>query len=275
MIAAERGARLVPVPVDAGGRIDLARLATLLSPRARLLAVSHVSNALGTIAPVGEIVRLAHAAGAAVLVDGAQAAPHLPVDVRALGCDFYCFSGHKVFGPPGTGVLYGRRDRLAAMPPWQGGGDMIDSVSFARTTYAAPPRRFEAGTPDVAGVVGLGAALDYVEAVGLDAIGAWEHALLEHAVGALSTVPGLTLLGAPETRAAVLSFTLAGVHPHDAGTVLDSEGIAVRTGHHCAQPLMEALGIPGTVRASLALYNTPDEIDALARALRRVVEMFT
>ena len=275
MIAAERGASVVPIPLDARGQLDLSRLASLLSPRARVVAVSHVSNALGTVTPVREIVRLAHAAGAAVLVDGAQAVPHMAVDVRALGCDFYCFSGHKVFGPPGTGVLYGTCERLSTMPPWQGGGDMIERVTFGGTTYAAPPRRFEAGTPNVAGVVGLGAALDYVEAVGFDAIAAWEHELMGYAVHALSAVPGLTLLGAAPERAAVLSFTLAGVHPHDAGTVLDGEGIAVRTGHHCAQPVMDHFGIPGTVRASLALYNTPDEIDALARALLGVVEMFS
>jgi cysteine desulfurase/selenocysteine lyase len=274
MIAAERGAQVRPIPLDERGQIDLRAFASMLSPRARIVAVSHVSNALGTITPVAEMIRLAHAAGAAVLVDGAQAVPHLAVDVRALGCDFYCFSGHKLFGPPGTGVLYGKRERLAAMPPWQGGGDMIASVSFAGTTYADPPQRFEAGTPNIAGIVGLGAAVDYVQSIGLDAIGAWEHELLAHGTHVLSKVPGLTLVGTAPEKAAVLSFTLAGVHPHDAGTVLDGEGIAVRTGQHCAQPVMDHYGVPGTVRASLAFYNTEEELDRLAHALRRVVEMF-
>jgi cysteine desulfurase/selenocysteine lyase len=274
LAAADRGASVAPIPLDARGQIDLGALAAMLGPRARIVAVSHVSNALGTVTPVREIVRLAHAAGAAVLVDGAQAVPHLAVDVQAIGCDFYCFSGHKVFGPPGTGVLYGKRERLAAMPPWQGGGDMIERVTFAGTTFAPPPARFEAGTPNVAGIVGLGAALDYVEGIGLDAIGAWEHALLDHAARVLSGVPGLTLLGAAPERAAVVSFTLAGVHPHDAGTLLDAEGIAVRTGHHCAQPVMDRFGIPATTRASFGLYNTRDEVDALVASLGRVVKLF-
>jgi len=274
MIAAERGARVRAIPIDDRGQIDLPRFTDLLSPRARIVAVSHVSNALGTITPVAEMVRLSHAAGAAVLVDGAQAVPHLAVDVGALGCDFYCFSGHKLFGPPGTGVLYGKRERLAAMPPWQGGGDMVAEVTFGRTTYAGPPHRFEAGTPNVAGVIGLGAAIDYVTSVGLDAIGAAERALLDHGARVLGAVPGLTLIGTAPDKAAVLSFTLAGVHPHDAGTVLDGEGIAVRTGQHCAQPVMDRYRVPGTVRASLAFYNTEDELDSLAEALRRVVEMF-
>jgi cysteine desulfurase/selenocysteine lyase len=248
--------------------------AAMLSPRTRVVAVSHVSNALGTVAPVAEITRRAREVGAAVVVDGAQAVPHLAVDVRALDCDFYCFSGHKLYGPTGTGVLYGKRERLLAMPPWQGGGDMILSVSFAKTTYAEPPQRFEAGTPNIAGIIGLGAAIDYVNGIGLQAIAAHERALLDHGRRVLAEVPGLTLHGDVPDKEAILSFSLAGVHPHDAGTVLDREGIAVRTGHHCAQPLMERLGIPGTVRASLALYNTAPELDALARALRGVVDLF-
>jgi cysteine desulfurase/selenocysteine lyase len=275
MLCAQRGATLRAIPLDAAGRIDLPRLSEMLDARApKIVAVSHVSNALGTVVPVREIARLARACGAAVLVDGAQAVPHLPVDVREIGCDFYCFSGHKLFGPPGTGVLWARRERLAAMPPWQGGGDMILSVRFAETIYAEPPHRFEAGTPNVAGVVGLGAAIDYVESLGLDAIAAHEDELLAHGARALASVPGLRLLGPRSDRVAILSFVLEGVHPHDAGTLLDHHGIAVRTGHHCAQPLMEQLGVPGTIRASLAPYTTCAELDALAEALCSVVETF-
>lgn len=275
MLCADRGAILRPIPIDDRAQIDLERFAAMLSPRAKVVAVCDVSNAFGTITPLAEIVRLAHAAGAAVVVDGAQAAPHLRIDVRATGCDFYCFSGHKVYGPTGTGVLYGKRERLAAMPPWQGGGDMILSVSFAGTTYADPPARFEAGTPNIAGVIGLGAAIDYVEAIGLEEIAARERALLAHGTRALASVPGLRMLGTAAHKAAILSFTLPGVHPHDAGTILDREGIAVRTGHHCAQPAMARFGVSGTIRASLAVYNTEEELDALARALGTVVETFS
>ena len=276
MLCAERGATLRAIPLDARGQLDLVRFAEMLSFRTRIVALSHLSNALGTLTPVREVVRLtrARARGAAVLVDGAQAAPHLGIDVRALDCDFYCFSAHKLYGPTGAGVLYGKRDRLAAMAPWQGGGDMILSVTFAETLYAEPPHRFEAGTPNIAGVVGLGAAIDYVESVGLEAIAAYERGLFDHGARALAAVPGLRLFGDAEERAAILSFALPGVHPHDVGTVLDQQGIAVRTGHHCAQPLMDHLGVPGTVRASLAFYNTPAELDALASALAGVVEMF-
>jgi cysteine desulfurase/selenocysteine lyase len=274
MLCAERGATLRAIPLDGRGQLDLGRFAEMLGDRTRIVAVSHVSNAIGTITPVREVVRLARARGAAVVVDGAQAVPHLAVDVRALDCDFYCFSGHKLYGPTGIGVLYGKRERLAAMAPWQGGGDMIVSVTFAETVYADPPHRFEAGTPNLAGVVGLGAAIDYVEAIGLPAIAAHERALFEHGARALAAVPGLRLMGDAEERAAILSFTLPGVHPHDVGTVLDQQGIAVRTGQHCAQPLMDHLGVPGTARASLALYNTTAELDALAGALAGVVEMF-
>jgi cysteine desulfurase/selenocysteine lyase len=276
MLCAERGATLRPFPLDERGQVDLSRFAELLSPRTRIVAISHVSNALGAVTPVREVTRLARAASPAVaiLVDGAQAVPHLRVDVRALDCDFYCFSGHKLYGPTGTGVLYGKRERLAAMAPWQGGGDMILSVSFAGTLYAEPPHRFEAGTPNIAGTVGLGAAIDYVEALGLDAIAAHERALLEHGARVLAEVPGLRLLRPPgEDQVAILSFVLPGVHPHDVGTVLDHQGIAVRAGHHCAQPLMEHLGVAGTTRASIALYNTTGELDALAAALGAVVGM--
>lgn len=276
MLCAERGALLRVIPLDARGQLDLDRCAALLSARTRVVAISHVSNAIGTVTPVREVVRLTRerAPGAAVLVDGAQAAPHLAVDVRALDCDFYAFSAHKLYGPTGTGVLYGKRERLAAMAPWQGGGDMIVSVTFEGTTYAEPPHRFEAGTPNIAGVVGLGAAIDYLEAVGMDALAAHERALFAHGARVLGAVPGLRLFGDAEDRAAILSFALAGVHPHDVGTVLDQQGIAVRTGHHCAQPLMAHLGVTGTARASLALYNTTAELDALASALAGVAEMF-
>ena len=274
MLCAERGAALRPIPIDERGQVDVEAFEAMLSRRVKVVAITHVSNAFGTVVPVRRIIAAAHAVGAAVLVDGAQAVPHLRVDVRELGCDFYCFSGHKLFGPTGTGVLYGKRERLAAMPPWQGGGDMILSVSFERTLYAEPPHRFEAGTPNIAGVIGLGAAIDYVESVGLDEIAAWEHQLLEYGTAALRAVPGLRLLGTAEEKAAILSFELRGVHPHDAGTILDREGIAVRTGHHCAQPAMRHFGVTGTVRASLAFYNTQEEIDALVRGLGLVMEMF-
>lgn len=267
-LAAEHGARLRLIPLDPRGQIDLHAFAAMLSPRARIVAVTHVSNALGTVTPVREIARLARRVGAAVVVDGAQAVSHLAVDVRALGCDFYCFSGHKLFAPPGTGVLYGRLDRLEAMPPWQLGGGMVESVSLAASTFADPPGRFEAGTPNTAGVAGLGAAFDYVESVGLAAIGAWERRLVEHGRRALAAVPGLTLHGSAEEQAAILSFNCTGRHPDDVAEWLDHCGIAVRAGRHCAQPLMDHLGVPGTVRASLAFYNTPRELDALARALR-------
>lgn len=272
---AERGATLRPIPIDDRGQIDVAAFEAMLSSRVKIVAIAHVSNALGTVVPVRRMIAAARAAGAAVLVDGAQAVPHLRVDVRALDCDFYCFSGHKLFGPTGTGVLYGKRDRLAGMPPWQGGGGMIESVSFERTLFADPPRRFEAGTPNIAGMIGLGAAIDYVESVGFDAIGAWERELLEYATGALSGVPGLRLVGTAEDKAAILSFTLGKVHPHDVATVLDQEGVAVRAGHHCAEPAVRHFGLAATVRASLAFYNTKEDVDALVRGLHLAAEMFS
>lgn len=274
LVCAERGATLRAIPLDEHGQVDVAAFEAMLSPRVKVVAITHVSNAFGTVVPVERIIAAAHAAGAAVLVDGAQGAAHLRVDVRALGCDFYCFSGHKLFGPTGTGVLYGKRERLDAMPPWQGGGDMIRSVAFEGTLYADPPHRFEAGTPNIAGMIGLGAAIEYVESIGLDAIAARERELLEYCESVLAGVPGVRVIGRAPERAAIVSFLLGDVHPHDVGTVLDREGIAVRAGHHCAQPAMRHFGVTGTVRASFAFYNTREEIDALGRALSVAAEVF-
>jgi cysteine desulfurase/selenocysteine lyase len=274
LLCEEKGASLKVAPIDDKGDVDMAAFERLLTPRTKIVAVSHVSNALGTINPVRRMTELAHAAGAVVLIDGAQAAPHLRVDVQAIGCDFYAFSGHKLYGPSATGALYGREALLAAMPPWQGGGDMIASVSFEKSTWNELPYKFEAGTPNVAGVIGLGAAIDWVNHVGLERIAAHEHELLEYGTRLLSELPGLRLVGTAREKASVLSFVLEGVHPHDVGTVLDHEGIAVRTGHHCAQPVMDRYGIPATSRASLACFNTRDELDALALGIRKVQEMF-
>jgi cysteine desulfurase/selenocysteine lyase len=233
-----------------------------------------VSNALGTILPIRRMAEIAHAAGAVFVVDGAQGAPHIPLDVVALDCDFYTFSAHKLYGPSGVGVLYGKAALLEAMPPWQGGGDMIASVTFEKTTYNVLPHKFEAGTPNIAGVIGFGAALDYVSGIGLDRIAAHEHDLLAYATARLTAVPGLRIVGTAADKAAVISFVLAGIHPHDIGTVLDYEGVAIRTGHHCAQPVMDRFGLPATARASMAVYNTRDEIDVLVRGLDRVRELF-
>jgi len=274
LLCAEKDAKLRIAPIDDAGDVDMAAFERLLTPRTKVVAVSHVSNALGTINPVARMTELAHAAGAVVLIDGAQAAPHLRVDVRAIGCDFYAFSGHKVYGPSATGALYGREALFAAMPPWQGGGDMIASVSFEKSTWNELPYKFEAGTPNVAGVIALGAAIDWVGRVGLDRVAAHEQELLEYGTRLLSELPGLRLVGTARQKASVLSFVLEGVHPHDVGTVLDHEGIAVRTGHHCAQPVMERYGIPATTRASLACFNTKQELDALARGIRKVQELF-
>jgi cysteine desulfurase/selenocysteine lyase len=268
------GIVLKVVPVDDAGALQLEAFERLLSARTRLVAVTQISNALGTRPPVPEIIRRAHAAGARVLVDGAQGVVHEPVDVAALDCDFYVFSGHKLYGPSGIGVLYGKAELLEAMPPYQGGGDMILSVSFERTEFAPPPARFEAGTPPIAAAIGLGAAIDFLGALDRDAVMAHEEVLLEQASAALAALPGVRLYGTAPGKAAILSFTLEGVHPHDVGTVLDHEGVAVRVGHHCAQPVMERFGIPGTVRASFALYNTAAEVEALARGLHRVREIF-
>ena len=273
LICAERGAVLRVIPMNERGELVLDDLEALLGPRTRMLAVTHVSNALGTVNPVREIVARAHARGVPVLVDGAQAASHLQVDVRDIGCDFYTVSGHKVFGPTGIGVLYGKLEHLEAMPPYQGGGDMIRSVSFSGTTFAAPPARFEAGTPNIAGAIGLAAALDYVGALDWDAAMAHEAELLAHATHALSAVRGLRVIGTAAEKVGVISFVLDGAHAHDIGTIVDQDGIAVRTGHHCAQPVMDFFGIPATARASFALYNTHAEVDALAAAVARVREV--
>ena len=238
------------------------------------MAVTHVSNVLGTVNPIGRIVELAHARGARVLVDGAQAAPHLKIDVRALGCDFYALSGHKMYGPTGIGVLYGRRELLEAMPPYQGGGDMILSVSFEKTLYNKPPYRFEAGTPNMAGAIGLGAAIDFLGELGAEAIAAHEQAVLAYATQALAAVPGLRLIGTAQDKVGVLSFVLDGIHPHDIGTILDREGVAIRTGHHCAQPLMQRFGLAATARASLGCYSSEQDIDALLAGLAKVQELF-
>jgi cysteine desulfurase/selenocysteine lyase len=274
MLCEEKGAVLRVAPIDDEGQLLLDELERLIGPRTRLLALAHVSNALGTINPVRRVVEMAHRRKVPVLVDGAQAAPHLALDMQALGCDFYAFSGHKLFGPTGIGVLYGRSELLEEMPPWQGGGDMISSVSFEKTTYNKLPYKFEAGTPDIAGAIGLGAAIDYVSALGLSAIAAHEHDLLSYATEALRQVPGLRLIGTAPEKASVLSFLLGEVHPHDIGTVLDREGIAIRTGHHCAQPLMRRLGVTATARASLAFYNCREDVDALVSGLHKVREVF-
>ncbi len=274
MLCEEKGARLRVAPIDDSGELLLGELERLIGPRTRLVALTHVSNALGTVNPVREVVEMAHARGVPVLVDGAQAAPHLALDVRALGCDFYVFSGHKVFAPTGIGVLYGRMEHLQAMPPYQGGGEMIASVTFEKTTYKKPPHKFEAGTPDIAGAVGLGAALDWLGRIDREGMTAHEHDLMEHTERALAGVRGLRRIGTARQRAAVASFVMQGVHPHDLATILDQEGIAVRAGHHCAQPVMERFGVPATARASLALYNTRQDIDALVRGLHKVAEVF-
>jgi cysteine desulfurase/selenocysteine lyase len=274
MICAATGATLRAAPITAAGELDMAAFARLLTARTRLVALAHVSNALGTVLPVHEIVRLAHAQGIPVLLDGAQAVPHASVDVRALDCDFYAFSGHKVYGPTGIGVLYARESLLASMPPWQGGGDMILSVQIESSTYNDLPWRFEAGTPNISGAVGLGAALEYVESLGREAIAAHEHSLLELASARLAAVPGLRLVGTAAQKAAVISFTMQGVHPHDIGTILDSEGVAIRTGHHCAMPLMEYYGLAATARASFGCYNNVNDVERLTQALQRVREVF-
>ena len=274
MLCDEKGARLVVAPIDDDGAIVMDELEKLLSARTKIVAVSHVSNALGTINPVKAIGELAHARGIPLLVDGAQGAPHAALDMQALGCDFYCFSAHKLYGPSGVGVLYGKQELLEAMPPWQGGGDMILSVSFEKTTWNSLPYKFEAGTPNIAGTVALGAAIDWVGRVGLAAIAAHEHDLLEYGTRRLLEVPGLRLVGTAREKASVLSFVMEGIHPHDIGTVLDYEGIAIRTGHHCAQPVMERFGIPATARASLAAFNTREELDTLVQGLHKVREMF-
>jgi cysteine desulfurase/selenocysteine lyase len=274
MLCEEKGAVLRVIPINDRGEVEFDQFEKLLNHRTRLIAVSHVSNALGTINPVREIVKTAHGWNVPVLIDGAQAVPHMKVDVRNLDCDFYVFSGHKVFGPTGIGVLYGKEQLLEGMPPWQGGGDMIRSVTFEKTTYNELPYKFEAGTPDIAGVIGLGAAIDYLDQIGMDAIAPHEHDLLEYGTRALESISGLRLIGTAREKAGVLSFVIDGVHPHDAGTILDREGVAVRTGHHCAQPVMDRFGVSATTRASLAFYNTREDIDALVAGIQKVKEVF-
>jgi cysteine desulfurase/selenocysteine lyase len=274
LLCQQTGAVLRAVPLTDAGELDLAAFDRLLGGRTRILAVVHVSNVLGTVNPVRELAARARDAGAITVVDGAQSAPHLPVDVRDLGCDFFACSAHKMFGPTGLGVLYGRAELLERMPPWQGGGSMIAAVGLDRSTYAPPPARFEAGTPPIAEVIGLGAAVEYLEEIGLAAAGRWEAELLDRAATAVAGVPGVRVIGAPAERASVLSFVVDGVHPHDVGAVLDDEGVAVRAGHHCAQPLMERLGLPATVRASFAFYNSMEDVEALVRGLGRVREVF-
>jgi len=274
LIAGQTGAVVRAIPITDAGEVDLEAYRRMLGPRTKIVGVVHISNALGTINPVAEMTRLAHDAGAVVLADGAQAAPHLPIDVQALGCDFYACSGHKMFGPTGVGLLWGRTELLERMPPWQGGGDMIHTVSFAGTTFAPLPAKFEAGTPAIAEVIGLGAALDYLTGLDAGAVEAYERELLAHATERVREVPGIRLVGTARAKAGVLSFTLEGVHAHDLGTILDSEGVAVRAGHHCAQPVMERFGIAATARASFAFYNTIDEVDALVRGLNRAREVF-
>jgi len=275
ILCEEKGAKLRVVPIDDDGEFLLDEYEKLLNDRTRLVALTHASNALGTITPVKEIAALAHRWGARVLVDGAQAVPHLPVDVRDLDCDFYAFSGHKVFGPTGVGVLYGKRELLEDMSPYQGGGEMIRSVTFEKTIYNDLPHKFEAGTPHIAGGIAMEAAVDYVNAVGRDRIAAYEAELLAYGTELLSQVEGLRLIGTAREKVGVLSFTLDAAHPHDIGTILDMEGVAIRTGHHCAQPVMQRYGVPATARASLAFYNTREELDALAAALRKVIEVFS
>jgi cysteine desulfurase / selenocysteine lyase len=274
MLCDEKGARLRVAPLDDEGRVVMEEYERLLSPRTKMVAFAHVSNALGTILPARRMIELAHAEGATVLIDGAQAAPHLAVDVKALDVDFYALSAHKIYGPSGVGVLYGKQALLEAMPPWQGGGDMILSVTFEKTTYNELPYKFEAGTPNIAGVIAFGAAIDYVTAVGLDRIAAHEHDLLTYATRRLLEIPGLRIIGTAPDKAAVVSFVLEGAHPHDIGTILDYEGVAVRTGHHCAQPVMDRYCVPATARASMAFYNTTEEIDVLVRGLHKVREVF-
>jgi cysteine desulfurase/selenocysteine lyase len=274
MICGEKQAKLQVAPINEDGELILEDFERLLSLRTRLVAVAHLSNALGTINPLRQIIDLAHGRGIPVLVDGAQAAPRLPVDVRELDCDFYAFSGHKIYGPTGIGVLYGKLPLLEAMPPYQGGGDMISSVAFERTVYNKVPHKFEAGTPDISGPIGLRAALEYINRLGIENIERHERELLEYATKRVAALPGIKLIGTAKEKAGVLSFVMEGVHPHDIGTILDQEGIAIRTGHHCAQPVMQRFGVPATARASFGLYNTKEEIDALVSGIKKVQEVF-
>lgn len=274
LVAGQTGASVRPIPITTAGEVDFTAFREMLGPRSRVLALAHVSNALGTINPVEQFIAQAREHGLVTVIDGAQAVPHLPVDVQALGCDFYAFSGHKLFGPTGTGVLWGREELLDAMPPWMGGGDMILEVRFEGTTFNTLPHKFEAGTPNIAGFIGLGAAIDYVQRLGLERIAATEEALLDYATAQLGAVPGLRIIGTASRKAAVISFVVDGIHPHDLGTILDQEGVAIRTGHHCAMPVMEFFDVPATARASFAFYNTRSEVDQLVGALHRARELF-
>ena len=274
MVCEQTGAELLVAPITPDGEVDKDALLELLSDDVRLLAISHVSNALGTVNPVAEVIAAAKKHDIAVLIDGAQGVPHMTIDVQALGCDFYAFSGHKMFAPTGTGVLYGRESLLEDMPPWKGGGEMILEVSFDGTTYNELPYKFEAGTPNISGFVGLGAAVDYLKKIGMQEIATWEKHLHDYMVSKLSEIDGIRLVGTARHKASVQSFLLDDIHPHDLGTILDHQGIAVRTGHHCAMPVMECLGVPGTARASLALYNNEDDIDALVAGLLKVKQVF-
>jgi cysteine desulfurase / selenocysteine lyase len=274
LLCEERGAALRVAPINDEGELLLPELEKLLTARTRLLSIAHVSNALGTINPVQRIIEMAHSRKIPVLLDGAQSAPHMPVNVRELDCDFYAFSGHKLYGPTGIGVLYGKEALLDAMPPYQGGGDMISSVTFEKTLYNKLPYKFEAGTPDISGVIGLGAAIDYVNQVGLDKIAAYEQDLLDYATERIAKIPRLRILGTAREKASLISFVIEDIHPHDVGTVLDQEGIAVRAGHHCAQPVMDRFGVPATTRASFAFYNTRAEVDALVDGIEKVREVF-
>ena len=275
LLAEEKGLALKIVPINDEGEVDLAAYKALLTDKTKMVAVAHISNAIGTILPVKEIILLAHSVGAKVLLDGCQAAPHKKIDVQDLDVDFYVFSGHKVYGPTGVGVLYGKADLLNAMPPWQGGGDMIEQVSFEKTTYNVLPHKFEAGTPNIAGVIGLGAAIDYVNSIGHAAIAAHEHSLLDYATEKLRGLNQLRLIGTAKEKASIISFILDDIHPHDVGTILDQEGIAVRTGHHCAQPLMDRFGINATVRASFGIYNTKQDVDRLVAGLNKTLDIFS
>ncbi|MBT8107191.1 MAG: cysteine desulfurase [Gammaproteobacteria bacterium] len=274
LVCEQTGAELAVAPINDRGEVELDAMLGLIDDRTVLVGVAHVANALGTICPLQAIVEHARSRGVAVLVDGAQGVPHLDVDVQALGCDFYAFSGHKMFGPTGTGVLWGREALLEAMPPWQGGGDMILEVSFDKTTYNELPYKFEAGTPNISGVVGLGAAIDYLQAIGMPAVAAWEHELHDYMVAELRGMDGMRLIGDARDKASVQSFLLDGIHSHDIGTILDHQGVAIRTGHHCAMPVMQYFGVSGTARASLALYNNHEDVDRLTAALRKAQEIF-
>ncbi len=274
IVCEEKGAKLRVIPINDNGELLLDEYEKLLNTRTKLVAVVHISNVLGTINPVQKIVHMAHERNVPVLIDGAQAAPHVKVNVKELDCDFYTFSSHKMFGPTGVGILYGKQNILDAMPPYQGGGDMIKSVTFEKTIYNDLPHKFEAGMPNIAGGIGLGAAIDYINSINLDTVAAYEHDLLTYATGKLQAIEGVKIIGTAKEKAAVISFVMEGIHPHDIGTILDDEGIAVRTGHHCAQPIMQRFGVPATVRVSFAFYNTKEEVDIFIHALRKVREVF-